>query len=313
VKLSYTRLRQIENALRRRHKRTKDPNFVGIGFGTAIRDGQADPERGFVVHYYVKKKRDNVKTKHRILPKVTLYVMRGKKRIRVALPTDVVEVGDLRTTGWAVNIANRELVTTGIVIRWQLIAGGDFQYGIITVAHGFSGASGLIWVQPPGAAPKFSGALYVSGDPDVIDAAVVEVELSDLQASLVLTTFPTPRSVDELISDASTQASGDSLRFGTAFGPDPVSLNVYSFSAFGIDLPGLPRLQDSLLAKSSINQAFHLGSSGSVWQVNSKPAGMQFAGQDPNYVTGVAQAVETLLTWARVTMKVAYLQMLSAF
>jgi hypothetical protein len=256
------------------------------------------------VQFFVLRKpaRRGIPKTQRVPHTVHVSLRVGGKRVRRALPTDVIHVCRFVPTGCLVGGFQGGPVTAGAVISWGL--GAAQRWGLVTVGHAFGGDAGLVDVAIAGA-PPFRGALFSRAPDGVpVDAAVVEVRLADLQSVPGL--MPPPgspplavRSVSQIGIDVSRdddagrtlRADGPRAFDSIGFTPGPVP--------FG---EGLKPLVDVLLVRSTAGpDAFPRGTSGSVWMFTGPgvASAMQFGGRPPSFTDGAGQAILTVLLWAK--------------
>ncbi len=142
----------------------EDSNVVGVGFGIGVKADSIDLQRPVVLRLYVLEKRaKRSRKKNRPLseidplvnvglfePNDQLFLATDNSRSHdlhgrpltggtIQLPTDVMQVGKIVSSGALVSVhRDPSIVTAGVVVRWrQWLSPSILRWGIVTVAHGF--------------------------------------------------------------------------------------------------------------------------------------------------------------------------------
>lgn len=184
-----------------------DTNIVGIGFGIAVKEGNTDLTRPWVVRFYVKQKRGG-RHKFKITPEITVdiepkYAASDGGKRKVTLLTDVTKVPTIEPAGRKLTIPGNGLVTSGIVLRWYKASGGatanqTLRLGVLTVAHDFKGIdpNRMVTIESPNnLLQPITGKRAIQSDPAKvgIDACLVTVEVDEaIKAGLLTDPLASP-------------------------------------------------------------------------------------------------------------------------
>ncbi len=306
--------RQTWQSLRRevadRLQRRADSNIIGFGFGTALRDGWIDSTRPFVVRYYVrrKKSRGNV---YQIPNRQSLTLTNANRKAniqspRFSLPTDVIEIDEIRGGSLLLSDPDAAGLTTGTVVRWQESHRMLPSWGVLTVAHGFERNDTTKSVSISASNGRFSGQRWIESDPTDslgIDVALVRVSLEDLIAYQVIAS-PTLKPLP-VISWPELNA------LGTVSGRNRQSERRVDFLMLGtieqISIGGVGQSITSLIHVQAALEAFPPGTSGGLFELTGStaspdcfaPAAIQIGSNISEYTDGFAQSLDVVIQWLR--------------
>ncbi len=309
-------LEYVLQNLRRRSTVTGRENLMGIAYGCPLRGGRLDHERGASICCIVRTKWSRRSaSRHGAIPPTLSY---RRKRIRttsaveghsrVVLPSDVIEARHFRPTGLSASVEFgshvREL-TAGTLVSWRLPVTRQRIWGVLTVGHAFFGVNfgAAVSIRPPGQGPSGIGTLLVATtSDDSVDAALVQIppgtvehlELADPSGN------PANRGVmtnSGLISAADSDKIGQSFRFdgGQMF----VAIRYHLASP---EVVGLGTIRNVLEVDGISPAEFERGTSGSYWEVDGRPACLQFAALPSAFMTGFGQSILSLRGWAEKTL-----------
>jgi hypothetical protein len=281
-----------------------DPNILGIGFGPRIRRGRVvRPNAGLrsrppdiVVRFFVRRKLKRPRVEFRIPEQLNVRLKIGGTYVRFTFDTDVHVVGLPRLTGCIVSKGTGPrdaAVTAGVLLRWDA-SPGDPRFGLLTVAHGFTGATAV--EVDLGAGQTLQGKVLRRAS-QKLDAAIVH--LSTVDATRL------PRCAQILIKPRSFEPRGlEQLMFDPGAGGEsfPPSSNV-EFELLSV----LPEqrfesgrvLRDVLHVRTATHHGFKPTTSGSRWEVVGQSAAIQNGAIAPGFSEAFGQALEVLCDWSR--------------
>jgi hypothetical protein len=181
-----------------------------------------------------------------------------------------VATGGAVLTGLALQ-SGAESFTGGTLVTWPKTA-GTLGWGLLSVGHAVQNTT--VQISPPGQ-PAFYGTVrYGTTADDNLDAAFIEVDPADVQASLGAylpapgAAGPVAEPLGDLLADSDNQhAVGGSLRV-----PGRVDFTLFHY--FPSQNPSDPLIQQApnaaplLGAHSDTQGAFARGTSGSAWVKN---------------------------------------------
>lgn len=320
-------LTRLQRNLRRRFRVGSDSNIVEIGFGMASKAGELMPSRGFCVCFYVLKKRQPRKNDIPIPKQVTVRLKSGSKFETYTLPTDVLDVPDLRPSGalLTVNSLFVDLATAGFVINWRLKSdAAKLVWGLVTVGHAFKAVTGIQGslgdkVKVRSLSQPNSGIegtiIWISPSNTLIDAAVIRVKSKeDLVSAGIIdqTQRPEsgriPRSINQLIADQVSPSNRTGSRGESHRNPAPFPFDVIQyFPTFGLisQLGNLSsivyvRAVEPIISSTShigaVDLDFSPGTSGSGWTIQNRmsDAAIQVGTDEKTFRHGFGQAITAI-------------------
>jgi len=292
--------RRICRQLLLRYRRRGDKGVVAVGMGRGLKNREPDPERPFVIHFFVRRKRKlHARHPHFIPPRIRYSLTRGGRRKQYAMTTDVIAIGQPTVSGVKIDSIT-QWFTAGYVLRWTIA--GQINWGLLAVGHGIDSGASAVTVA------GLSGPRTVVGQTaltDAIDASVIGVSTADLAVLSAVSFGPDTPALPYLTeADALNQIQGLSAFLDSTGGN--IAINIVSIT--GATFPGsptileLPNLQHMMYATAGTN-AFAKGASGSPWISDGPPAvALQTGGCAPNYAAGYGQLMGPILQWAAVAV-----------
>ncbi len=316
--LNADELRRVRRTLVDRFRIGKRGNVVEVGFGVAESAGQLDRQRTDAICFYVTRKCMPRSIVDRIPSLIDVRVKRGRRYLRVLLPSDVIELA-----GVAIQLSGRPIrhlsvpttATAGAIVVWRFGDRGRFAYGVLTVGH-------LFWNRKNVPEPsddvrirlkrnrQIIGRLMLRSKPgDGVDAAIVLCSRSALIEGGVLpdsvgTRAKKIRAVDQLTSDR--------LRPGwTLPRSAPIPLMVLRYLPEFNLIPELGPIRHALHVRGAVPGMFRDGTSGSPWIIEAEAACQQFAGWESSdssqdFVQGTGQSTATIMQWCRRQIATTY-------
>ena len=309
--LNADELRRIRQTLFDRFHIGKRGNVVEVGFGVAESAGRLDQQRTDAICFYVTDKVMPRAKLDRIPSQIEVRVKRGRRYVRVLLPSDVIELAGvaIQLSGRPIrHVSDPMIATAGAIVVWRFGRRGGFAYGVLTVGHLFwnrrtvpeSNDDVRIRVKRN---RQIIGRLLLRSSPgDGVDAAIVLSSRSALIEGGVLpvsagTRAKKIRTVDQLISDR--------LRFGWTL-PRTVAIPLVVLRylpEFNL-ISEIGTIRHALDVRGEVPGMFGGGTSGAPWIIDSQAACQQFAGwesndSDQDYVRGTGQSLATILQWCR--------------
>lgn len=268
-----------------------------VAFGFAERRNKRDKGRGLCLVFIVdKKKKPNRVSSGAMLPSSeTIFLTRGKKRIRQSIATDVVAVSRTpRASGYRTRkFVDPVPVTSGIVIRWVSPHNID-QWGFLTVGHLFesdsigSGSQRAVLVRMADGSQVLGEVVFISPKRSKYDVSVIRVNSNDITPfGLTVNDNRAIRTFFDLRLDGGKEAK---MRPMDA---DTVKFN-FASALYMAELDSPDRTWADVLVGKGSNYTFNGGRSGSVWTLGNSIAGMQVARLGPTNEQGYAHVFETL-------------------
>ncbi|WP_068131363.1 hypothetical protein [Roseimaritima ulvae] len=330
-RLSFDRLRRIQQTLTRRVVERDPENIHAVGFApldTKPAAAALDVDGTFpvVAQFDVWQKRHRVPAAKRITPRESLRLLdRSTGRYDdIALATDVRQSGDVVPTGVPIRVPGQQAVAA-VVVRWTSVQpvppvpsnpddaqASPWRWGVLTVSHLFAAtgqgragqAARLQRKVTCGDGPRaVSGRVVARGRiPGGPDVALVETGLDRLWLSgflprVGLDEIATAREADLLAwtsRGTSGQLFADRRRLAWDWQTYYPSLHI----------EGLGRLQHIIRygLKGSAGgpaaaSAFGPGTSGAVLVAGGIPIGIQIAAMQPGYTIGYAQSFSASVSW----------------
>jgi hypothetical protein len=317
-RLSTDELARVRQTLFDRYDVGSRGNIVEIGFGVAQRSGKLDPIRPNAICFYVTNKRLPRLKVDRIPSRELVRVKRGHRFVLVSLATDVIEV-DRRAaqlTGRGVrHVTDDTHARAGAILAWRFNSSGRFAWGVLTVGHLFWDRDAVpestndVRIRANGNR-QIKGRLMLRSLPESgVDAAIVLVARTALVEGGLMRASTSVggksvRSVEKL--------SGDTMKLGTTLpGSRPIGFQVLRYLPEFSLIRSLGPIQHALDVRSNAPGTFRTGTSGSPWIIARQAACQQFAGwqsehSSQNYIGGIGQSLQTILTWCRDELATLY-------
>lgn len=315
--LSCDELRKIHRRLTRRFADNK--NIVAIGFGRAERGNRLCRLRSFSVCFYVRKKKANVSLKNRIPPSITVAVKRDKERVKLEIPTDVLEYKQ-RISGKKVLVPfSGAVATAGILVSWirpkiqrtETIGGvtttrvipEERLWAVSTVGHLFNGVSlgNIVQVDiVSNLLAVFGKLLAKSSSTSMMDVALVELDKPAVQKlGIAGLNTSTPAVIKFLTENEVSQAPSVSSGFSKGVSKRTAgdrALKVVRYLPIDASIQGLPAMRDVVECSGS-SGVFSSGTSGSAWVFGGRSAAMQLSGDTATASVGRGQAIFAIFEW----------------
>jgi hypothetical protein len=292
-------MQRIQRTLRKRYRAGVHGNILDVGFGAALESGRMQPERGACLTFLVRRKRHRPRRQDAIAPSVGVRLKRGRHFAQLVFPTDVVEVGQITTTGRRLEYTSRH-VTTGVVLAWRTPGESRLSWGLVTVGHPFPRWQALgpsrRRVTVHTRRGTIAGVLIARSDSRRnVDAAIARVEKQELIDKRLITRSQSrhriaARDVARLSGDP--QRSGETLRVG---GTRPFVVHAY-FPL--LHVPRVGQIAHVVSVLSGRPGTFARGTSGSPWRWGNQAACVQVAGRAADFQQGFGQALTTVVEWA---------------
>jgi hypothetical protein len=311
-------LKRINETLHRRFRKFDNDNIIDIAFGQKVSDGKAQHEV-FSVCFFVKKKRNPKDLNARIDRLISMRLKRGREFIEIQLPTDVIEMDSLCPTGVGVyeKSTSKFLCTAGLAVRLRrntLEASFD-EFGLVTVAHPFRDSERALKVMLSARLkdnPMIAGTLreHSSLPNSNFDASFVQADKLALDTSgfLQSTGLRLPMSDTQLTEAANSRLKGIVLRTDAQVG-----IRVTHFSIKTLNpLPFFGHMR-GILRGETVHAKLGIGTSGSIWTIDGRVAGLQFASEKPDFKIAYAQSIHAIVNeWLALTFK-SQVRILNAF
>ena len=311
---SVDELRRMQTSLRKRFRINNRENLVDVGFGTALKDGKLQPERGICVTFFVRKKKNPRSKNDRLPSQVSVRLKRGKRFVTFDFHTDVVQVSDIVATGKRLDYRSK-YVTTGAIVAWKGVSSSRLSWGVVTVGHSFPPLGGLSQsrrkVSIRTRRGRVPGTLVAKSNRNKkIDAAIALVEKEDLLSKRLLKDSQTsreikPRKLEKLYADRTKV--GQTLRIG---GKRKFEVHAYLPS---LKVTGIGTVIHIVSVVSTRIKTFKKGTSGSSWLIQNQAACIQVAGRSPEYCQGFGQSLETVTQWAEKKLEAQKLMKAGSF
>jgi hypothetical protein len=310
--LSLDELDRLHETLAQRYQVGRG-NVLEIGFGIAEQRGRPVTLRRDEIVFHVADKGPN--RRRRPIPAFEeVRIRRGRRYLRVRLPTDVVELDrhDLVLTGREIHHQTdpARVATASVVLVWRLTGEFYFRWNVITVGHLFW-SLGAVPESTPGVRIRagqtlLDGRLVLRTRPGAgVDVALVEVQRGDLIDRGILPGKPstrgkTIRSISDLAGDRGETGS-------TRPRTRAIPLQVLRYFPRFRSAPQVGPLFHVLTVRSGQVGAFGTGHSGALWQIRRQLACQQvFAWQSDGFRRAGGQSIHYALRWIQAELAEAH-------
>lgn len=275
-----------------------------VGYGVAQKKDRFDRKRGPAVVFFVHRKwqSDRPNSAKKLPKTVSTFVTRKGKKLKVILPTDVVEQhGTIRPSGYKTErFTSSKFVTTGVSVTWNTPSGIE-QWGIVTVAHfvpdplGSALGDSLVMLLPTPGTSVTGEILIRMPRSEKVDAVLIRVDKAELNA-LGLTT------PDGTVVRRFFDIADDGGKSALSYPYDAASTSIkFTAGHYRPELNvGTFKVRDVVKAEG-LKGDFAEGRSGCIWLRLGELVGLQVARVGPDDDEGYAQVFVT--TWDELNRK----------